>query len=872
MTELMVLTSPMASASLTPSDPITIYGNSELASQASLKGWTGDGSAENPYMIANLTIEVSWMGGTAISITETSLFVTIKNCTITTSYQGIDIYRSSNMTIVGNTIHGQTMDGDDIRLSSSNNNTIINNNCSGYLGIELSSSNNNTVSNNNCSGNSEYGVSLYSSSFNDIIDNNCSGNGFGIRSFESSSNNDFLNNTCSDNDQDGIWLEDSSRSTLSNNTCNGNKFHGILLEYSSNSTLINNSCSDSFVGIRLSHTDNSTSSNNTGSNDYYGIFIEYSSNGTTINNTYRDSAGDAILLDTSSDSLVSNNTCTGGDLGIIMSSSNRCTVSNNTCMDASEAGIYLYDCAGFMDGNKLVNCSFALWADPLDSQEYVDAMRITSTNTVNGLPVYFLKNAELDGASVPSSGIGEIILLNVTDAIVSGLSMNFGGVVVGMSSYLNIEHNAIDNATGPICIFSSNHCFIDDNVLTNARWEGVFVGASSYIIVSNNTCGSNDEGINLEDSSYVIVANNTCNGNHYGIYLDNVDNGTIIFNQIVSSTKNGILLSTSKDNILANNRIVGSSSYGISVTDSNSNLIYRNAFINNHGASPVYSSSNVQAYDDGTNSWNTTERGNSWSDWQSAESYLIDGGSMADELPFYVPDVDAPTVIITSPMVGAWYNTTGLNITWTAVDEGTGIANMSISIDGGAWIDVTNYYYELTSLADGQHNVTVRAYDNAGNDREVSKMFNIETALPSVTITEPANGSSIGTIAVQVAWTASSASEIGRYWISVDGGSFVDVGQNTSHLLSLTNGQHIVTVKARDYAGNWNSTTVEFEVVDNTAPTATIAPSGAGVAINTTVVVSFSEAMHWKPTCSIYTRASASREHLRREGRLIDKL
>jgi parallel beta-helix repeat protein len=212
MTELMVLTSPMASASLTPSDPIIIYGNSDLASQASLKGWTGDGSAENPYMITNLSFDAG--SGTAISITETSLFVIIKNCTITNSNHGISIYRSSNVTIVGNTIYGIS-GGTDIDLGYSNNITINNNDCSGYYGIYLTSSSNNTISNNTCSGNSEYGVYLYSSSFNDIFDNNCSGNGFGIRSLESSSNNDFLNNTCSGNDQDGIWLEDSSRSTLS---------------------------------------------------------------------------------------------------------------------------------------------------------------------------------------------------------------------------------------------------------------------------------------------------------------------------------------------------------------------------------------------------------------------------------------------------------------------------------------------------------------------------------------------------------------------------------------------------------------------------------------------------------------------------------
>ncbi len=796
MTELMVLASPMASASLTSSEPIVINGDADLASQASLKEWAGDGSAENPYMIADLTFDAG--SGTAISISGTSLFVTIKNCTITNSNYGIDLSRSSNVTIMGNTIQGM----------------------SGQMGICL---------------------------------------------YDTSSNNTISDNTCYGN-WNGIYLDSSSNNTISNNTCNGNLF-GIYLDSSSNNTLTNNRCNDSYIGIWLSYSENSEFSNNTGSNDYYGIYIECSGDSIIINNTFRDCADGAICLDGSNDSLVSNNTCIGGTYGIWVFLSDRCTVSNNTCVDMSVTGIYLDNSAGFMDGNTLINCSFSLWADPLDVQEYVDVTKITSTNTVNGLPVYFLKNTDLGGASVPSSGIGEIILLNVTDAIVSGLSLNYGGVIIGISSYIVIENNVIDNATNSVCMFLSNHCIIDDNVFINAPWEGVFVGSSSYVIVSNNTCVGNDEGINLEESSYVIVSNNTCNGNDddgidlygssyvivsnntcngnaNGIYLDSSNNSAVIDNSMVGSTAYGIYLQTSSNNTLVGNTIVGSADYGIYVTGSSSILIYDNALINNNGAMPEYNSSHIQAYDDGTNAWNSTTRGNFWVDWRSTERYLIDGGSMADERPYYIEDTTPPEVNITNPQVGAWYNTTAINVTWTASDEGSRIANMSVSLDGGAWIEVTNQYYELTALAEGQHNVSVRVYDHAGNYRIASKVFNIETELPSITITEPANDSTVGTAVVQVAWTASSASTIGKYWISVDGGEFVDVGQNTSRLLSLANGQHVVTVKVRDFAGNWNSTSVEFEVFDNVAPTATISPSGDDVAIGTVITVTFSEAMN----------------------------
>ena len=307
------------------------------------------------------------------------------------------------------------------------------------------------------------------------------------------------------------------------------------------------------------------------------------------------------------------------------------------------------------------------------------------------------------------------------------------------------------------------------------------------------------------------------------------------------------------------------------------------------------------------------------------------GSSSYAEVDFVV-DTTAPEVTITNPEVDAWYNTTTMNVTWTASDAGTGIANMSVSLDDGAFEDVATSYKEFTSLADGHHSVFVRVYDMAGNYRTVGRAFNIDTVLPVLNITDPKNNTLINSTSVQVVWTGSSDSPIGRYWIGLDDGALVDVGQSTSYTLTdLGQGEHKVTLQARDYAGNWNTTSVNFTidsvapviditspddgthsternftvewtvsdegsgldsveinidggawsaaagnsyalndladgthtvairatdvagnvgvetveiVVDNTAPTASIAPSGTSVAIDTTVVVSFSEAMN----------------------------
>ncbi len=184
----------------------------------------------------------------------------------------------------------------------------------------------------------------------------------------------------------------------------------------------------------------------------------------------------------------------------------------------------------------------------------------------------------------------------------------------------------------------------------------------------------------------------------------------------------------------------------------------------------------------------------------------------------FVVDTTKPEVTITNPQAGAWFNTTSVNVTWTASDLGSGIFNMSVSMDDGDFVDVTTFYKEYTSLAEGLHSVYVRVYDNAGNFRIVGKEFNIDTKLPVLNISDPEEDALISSTVVEIIWTGSSESPIGRYWISLDDGEFVDVGQSTSHILTgLGEGEHTVTLKARNFAGSWNTTSVSF-TVDSVAP------------------------------------------------------
>jgi len=244
------------------------------------------------------------------------------------------------------------------------------------------------------------------------------------------------------------------------------------------------------------------------------------------------------------------------------------------------------------------------------------------------------------------------------------------------------------------------------------------------------------------------------------------------------------------------------------------------------GASAVNVSTNtsitIDPLEEGTHNVNVT-------------AYNLEGYSLYDEVNFIV-DMTVPSLMITYPAVGAWYNVTTINATWTATDAGSGIHNTSVSLDGGEWITVTDEYYELTSLADGQHNFSVRVYDNANNVRTSSKTFNINTALPTVIINDPSEAELLSSTSVTATWEGVPSLEIANYWVSIDGGAWTDVDLNTSLTFNgLSEGEHEISVKASDYAGNMNTSIASF-FVDSISPEVLFSSPSEGAHIGPSAV------------------------------------
>ncbi len=147
------------------------------------------------------------------------------------------------------------------------------------------------------------------------------------------------------------------------------------------------------------------------------------------------------------------------------------------------------------------------------------------------------------------------------------------------------------------------------------------------------------------------------------IYILRSSNSNTIYNNKYIDNYYGIYLYiSSNNNLIKKNTISNSTNYGIFISSSSYNRIYANFFLYNNGATDVYNSAHIQAYDAGSNNyWNSTSGyGNYWSDWTSPDAngdgivdnpYKIDGSAGAyDYYPLTTP-VIVPEFSTGNPLI-----------------------------------------------------------------------------------------------------------------------------------------------------------------------------------------------------------------------------
>ncbi|MEO8062817.1 MAG: DUF4082 domain-containing protein [Pseudomonadota bacterium] len=199
----------------------------------------------------------------------------------------------------------------------------------------------------------------------------------------------------------------------------------------------------------------------------------------------------------------------------------------------------------------------------------------------------------------------------------------------------------------------------------------------------------------------------------------------------------------------------------------------------------------------------------------------------------YTPDTTAPVVTITSPTSASSTTVTAasLNLGGTSSDA-VGVTQVTWANNrggSGTASGTTAWTVSGIVLQSGVNVLTVSSRDAAGNTGtdSISVTYNPDTSLPVVTITGPTSATTLAVTAspITLSGTASDNVAVTQVtWVNSRGGSGTATGTTSWSVsnLALQTGSNVLTVTARDAAGNTQTDTLTVTFTDTTRPSITI--------------------------------------------------
>ena len=774
---------------------ITVAGSKNVTIR-NIRMGTGDGIWMR-FMKDSLIEKVNVSGTYLGVLTHISDNITIKDSNISNTkandVASIQLQNTTNSVIENVTVRNSADHGVLVGWSSDYNlikNSIFYNNT--YNGIFLYYSTSNDIVNNTVSSNNWTGIPLYYSDSNTLTNNTVSFNGYqGIGLWDSNSNI-IENNTCTENNNNGIYLYNSTFNRIDSNNCSGNlNYHGISIDYIS---------------------DNNTITNNLASSNYYQGIGLWNSNGNLIeNDTCIKNGNDGIYLYNSTHNRINSNNCSSNINyhGISIDSSSNNTITNNTAWNNGYYGIYLgssydntiyhnkfinnthqaYDDTGNNSWNAPYPTGGNYWSDYNGTDNYSGpGQNVTGSDGIGDTPYTNIEGGagaqdnyplmspagNTSDTTPPSSSVSQISPYWRNTNVTLGLNATDDTTLSNITLYYRFS---TDNSTWSAWtqygspISASGTSWTGTTTFTFPDGDGYY----EFYTIAKDAAG------NTETKS---TADSICG---YDSTLPSVS---------IGSPSEGSMFNISAVAITwtGNDSLSGIDHYEVRIDNGSWINVGTNTSYDFTGIADGSHTVDVKAVDNASNE--------------------------ATDSVTFTTDTTNPTVSIVLPSDGAIFNRSSVTVSWNGSDVTCGIDHYEVRIDNGSWINVgTNTSYDFTGLSDGSHTVDVKAIDNATNEAADSISFIVDVTTPTVSITSPADGALFNTSSVGVIWTGSDdTSGIEHYEVSIDSGSWINVGTNTSYsFTSLQDGSHSAEVKAIDNAGNENSTSVTF-TVDTTPP------------------------------------------------------
>ena len=606
-----------------------------------------------------------------------------------------------------------------------------------------------------------------------------------------------INNTA--NSGNGIQIENVHTRFMIHDIEVNNTSYGIFINHAISPVINESTVFNCSTGIRIDNTTTPTVRNNIIYDEvtalpeiHYGIFLRGCANGFVNDNTmYK--INEAMELENCNNIHISFNNMTDCVIGVyIDQASIRTTIQSNNIENMQEWGVTLnYDAENttvldnqfknclwsgidiarsndaLIQGNSFENCTRGVFTRDTDvtGSKRVDIFHNVFTSCQVGVNLNLIRNSQVTYNSfIDCFGYG-LILTNSSGAIAHHnvfIGCNAGGVQGYDSSDDQNQWN--DN--------SGYGNYWDDHHATDLNDTGI--DPTPYTL--------NGEGMqDLYPLSYTI-------GPAY--HLEAVSGaGEVYFTWSASNYSAGALFAAPESNYIAH-RYGGTGGMLTYITWPGS-----------------------ENWEDDTVVPGTTYK-------YEVISNNTYGESSARNVSITLPSLNIPAVNITSPADDTIFSVSSVTVQW---EEGWGngfnVTEYEARLDSGSWVDVgLALSHTFTSVPDGWHNITILVRNEIGNTGFDTVTVIVDTTAPTLVITAPAEGFISNVTSVNVAWVGSDATTgVKNYSLRVDSGSWEDEVLDTSDLVILQNGIHVIEIRAYDNANNSVIKMVNLSV-DTNAP------------------------------------------------------
>jgi len=396
--------------------------------------------------------------------------------------------------------------------------------------------------------------------------------------------------------------------------------------------------------------------------------------------------------------------------------------------------------------------------------------------TIEGNGAY-IKNTDMNNVQANMSGNG--IRIETLDAESSS-------VLIKSSQNINITGSYFSGGGTQLAIMDSTNIFVRDVDFSKGK-TGLSIDEDSTTITIEE-CKFAECDVGAEVLSSAIIRKNTFEKNKRGLVVK--DECEVYRNEFVENTDYALVVN-GEDNTIYDNKFERNA-HDADVADTNNDFnIEKNCNQTNI----------IGGKCQGGNYWDKYSGYDANGDGFGETPHQVDTG-VYDELPLTsFVDQKPPMVYLDEPTEGQVFNSRTVSIRFRAFDD-VAVAQCWAIVDGAeTQIPGCKKQYNLTNVADGTHTLKIRVADFAGKTDEKSVSFKVDATKPTLEIDSPEEGKEYQG-EVQVYFTASDATPIQCFY-TIDSGEEKEITRcNDFKLANLTTGQHKITIRVMDAAGN----------------------------------------------------------------------